>query len=104
MGCPGHRWTGTFALLGLAALATTVRALLTTDPTLVRGYSFHYVVVGGGTAGLVLAARLSEVRSEAATTSYQETRLIPLDGAQDPTITVAVIEAGGDGQDIMQRI
>lgn len=35
--------------------------------------TFHYVVVGGGTAGLALAANL----------------------ATDPSITVAVIEAGG---------
>jgi choline dehydrogenase len=36
---------------------------------------FDYVVCGGGTAGLVIAARLTE----------------------DPNITVAVIEAGGNG-------
>ena len=38
-----------------------------------RNATFDYVVIGGGTAGLVLATRL----------------------AQDPNTTVAVIEAGG---------
>lgn len=36
---------------------------------------FDYVICGGGTAGLVVAARLTE----------------------DPNVTVAVIEAGGNG-------
>jgi choline dehydrogenase len=38
---------------------------------------FDYVICGGGTAGLVIAARLTE----------------------DPHVTVAVIEAGGNGLD-----
>jgi choline dehydrogenase len=38
---------------------------------------YDYVICGGGTAGLVMAARLSE----------------------DPNITVAVLEAGGNGLD-----
>ncbi|CAE6357849.1 unnamed protein product [Rhizoctonia solani] len=48
---------------------------VTADPTKLSGKSFDFVIVGGGTAGLAIAARLSE---------YSNT-------------TVAVIEAGGDG-------
>ena len=45
------------------------------DPEKFIKRSFDYLVVGGGTAGLVVAARLSE----------------------DPKITVGVIEAGAAG-------
>ncbi|KAF8596478.1 alcohol oxidase [Ceratobasidium sp. AG-I] len=48
---------------------------VTADPSKLSGKSFDFVIVGGGTAGLAIAARLSE---------YSNT-------------TVAVIEAGGDG-------
>jgi len=34
--------------------------LLTDDPNVLSGHSFTFVIAGGGTAGLVLAARLSE--------------------------------------------
>ena len=44
------------------------------DPAIFCGASFDYVIAGGGTAGLTVAARLSE----------------------DPDVTVAVIEAGKD--------
>ncbi|CAE6496195.1 unnamed protein product [Rhizoctonia solani] len=48
---------------------------VTDDPTKLSGKSFDFVIVGGGTAGLAMAARLSEYSN----------------------MTVAVIEAGGDG-------
>lgn len=47
------------------------------DPAALCGVSFDYVIAGGGTAGLTVAARLSE----------------------DPDVTVAVIEAGEDQSD-----
>ncbi|KEP49713.1 GMC oxidoreductase [Rhizoctonia solani 123E] len=48
---------------------------ITADPAQLDGKSFDFVIVGGGTAGLAMAARLTEYSN----------------------ITVAVIEAGGDG-------
>lgn len=48
---------------------------ITADPSQVNGKTFDFVIIGGGTAGLAMAARLTE---------YSNT-------------TVAVIEAGGDG-------
>lgn len=48
---------------------------VTADATKLDGKTFDFVIVGGGTAGLAMAARLSEYSN----------------------MTVAVIEAGGDG-------
>ncbi|CUA68292.1 Versicolorin B synthase [Rhizoctonia solani] len=48
---------------------------ITADPTQIDGKSFDFVIVGGGTAGLAMASRLTE----------------------NSNMTVAVIEAGGDG-------
>jgi len=43
---------------------------------------FDYVIAGGGSAGSVLAARLSE----------------------DPAVKVCLIEAGGSGRDLLLRV
>ncbi|CAE6529749.1 unnamed protein product [Rhizoctonia solani] len=48
---------------------------VTADPTKLDGKSFDFVIIGGGTAGLAMASRLTEYSNA----------------------TVAVIEAGGDG-------
>ncbi|KAJ7167840.1 hypothetical protein C8R46DRAFT_898201 [Mycena filopes] len=73
-------------LLVLAAAVACTRASpqrrSTTDPTQLSGKTFDFVIVGGGTAGLALAARLAEWTN----------------------ITVAVIEAGSDGTQYQDQI
>ncbi|KAK4705020.1 hypothetical protein P7C70_g1189, partial [Phenoliferia sp. Uapishka_3] len=58
------------------------RSNTVTTASSLSGQTFDYVIVGGGTAGLVLAARLSE----------------------NSSATVAVVEAGGDGSDVLTKI
>ena len=61
--------------LWLAAVSGTL-ASVTSDVSLAANKTFDYIIVGGGTAGLALANRLSE----------------------DADISVLVIEAGGDNR------
>ncbi|KAJ7506680.1 hypothetical protein B0H11DRAFT_1706725 [Mycena galericulata] len=65
-----------------AAYATSPRKRSTTDPTQLSGKTFDFVIVGGGTAGLALAARLAEWTN----------------------ITIAVIEAGSDGTQYQDQL
>lgn len=67
---------------GSAVLAHRLDRRSTTDYTALAGKSFDFVVVGGGTAGLAIAARLAEWDN----------------------ITVAVVEAGTDGSEYADQI
>ncbi|KAJ6515224.1 hypothetical protein C8R45DRAFT_202843 [Mycena sanguinolenta] len=70
------------AAASAVAYAASPQKRSTTDPTQLSDKTFDFVIVGGGTAGLALAARLAEWTN----------------------ITVAVIEAGSDGTDFQQQI
>ena len=63
------------ALLYLSILSGT-GAIVTTDVSLAADKTFDYIIVGGGTAGLTVAGRLTE----------------------DANISVLVIEAGPDNR------
>ncbi|KIM32064.1 GMC oxidoreductase [Serendipita vermifera MAFF 305830] len=65
-----------------SAVHINKRSTISTNPSDLDGKAFDFVIVGGGAAGLTLAARLSE----------QENK------------KVAVIEAGDDGEAVMERI
>ncbi|KAF7302287.1 Choline dehydrogenase [Mycena indigotica] len=64
------------------ATPTPIHKRSTTDPNQVSDKTFDFVIVGGGTAGLALAARLAEWKNT----------------------TIAVIEAGTDGSEFADRI
>lgn len=70
----------TFAVLAgcffLAHPAQTYASGITTDPAAASGKTFDYIVVGGGTAGTAVAARLAE----------------------NPDLTILTIEVGGDNR------
>ena len=54
---PAHRPA---ALAAALSALSAVHGLLTDDPNILAGHAFDFIVAGGGTGGLVLAARLSE--------------------------------------------
>ncbi|KAF7302292.1 Choline dehydrogenase [Mycena indigotica] len=64
------------------ATPTPIHKRSTTDPGQISGKTFDFVIVGGGTAGLALAARLAEWKNT----------------------TIAVIEAGTDGTEFADQI
>ncbi|KAJ7784219.1 hypothetical protein B0H16DRAFT_1446475 [Mycena metata] len=78
----GSSSTLLLALLAAVVCSGSPQKRSTTDPTKLSGQTFDFVIIGGGTAGLALAARLAEWTN----------------------ITVAVIEAGSDGTQYQNQI
>jgi hypothetical protein len=58
-----------------------VQRSVTSDPASVANQNFDFVVVGGGIGGLVTGSRLAEWSNQ----------------------TVLILEAGGDGSDVVQQ-
>jgi choline dehydrogenase-like flavoprotein len=84
----GSTNSGLLGSIVLAALALgssaspLTRRQVTTDASVLNGATYDYLIVGGGTAGLALANRLSA----------------------DAGTSVAVIESGGSGNEVQDRL